>query len=457
MVRAAPRAARTGTLRIPDPPNPQTPPTKEDPDVNTAATTAATTADLEARYPDLSADLRGRMLDFYRHLHAHPELSMQEHATAEFIEAHLDTLGIEHFRSGGTGVVGILRNGEGPVVGFRADTDGLPIEEDSDVDYRSTARGTLPDGTEVPVMHGCGHDTHVTALMAAAEVLVADRGRWAGTVVLLFQPGEETAAGAQAMVDDGVWDKAPHPEVIYGQHVMPGLAGTVEVVAGPAMAYADSWKVTLYGEQSHGSQPQDSIDPIVLGAHLVTRLQGVVAREVDPRRAAVVTVGTFHAGLKENIIPATAEFTLNVRTMDDDVREQVLAAIRRIILAEAAASGAPEPTIEELYRFPRNFNEPEATAELTGFLRGALGEENVLRSEPKMGSEDFGNLPGALGVPSVFWMFGGFDQSTVDSGTMPVNHSPRFVPVPEPTLWAGATAALAALLGKLGTGAATGA
>ncbi|MBB5749964.1 hippurate hydrolase [Micrococcus sp. TA1] len=399
----------------------------------------------------LDEGLRARMLEFYRHLHANPELSMQEHRTAEFIEAHLDTLGIEHFRCGGTGVVGVLRNGEGPVVGFRADTDGLPIEEDSDVDYRSTARGTLEDGTEVPVMHGCGHDTHVTALITAAEVLVADRDSWSGTVVLIFQPGEETAAGAAAMVKDGIWDRAPRPEVVYGQHVMPGLAGTVAIVPGTAMAYADSLKVTLYGEQSHGSQPQDSIDPIVQGAHIVTRLQAIVARELDPRRAAVVTVGTFHAGLKENIIPATAEFTLNIRTMDDDVREHVLAAVRRIITAEAAASGAPEPRIEQLYRFPRNFNDPAETEAVTEVLRGALGVDRVRAAEPMMGSEDFGTLPGALGVPSVFWFYGGFDQETVDSGTMPVNHSPRFVPVPEPTLWTAATAALAAIRSRLGS------
>ncbi len=402
-------------------------------------------------YPEIPAELRERMLSFYRHLHANPELSMQEHATAEFIEGHLDTLGIEHFRCGGTGVVGVLRNGAGPVVGFRADTDGLPILEDSTVDYRSTARGVLADGTEVPVMHGCGHDTHVAALMTATEMLVARRETWSGTVVLIFQPGEETAAGAQAMVEDGLWDRAPHPEVIFGQHVMPGLAGTVEVVAGPAMAYADSWKVTLRGEQSHGSQPQDSIDPIVLGAHIVTRLQGIVSREISARESAVVTVGTFHAGLKENIIPDSAEFTLNVRTMDEEVRTTVLAALRRIISAEAQASGAPEPVIEELYRFPRNFNDLDATASLAEALRGALGAENVKDGEPKMGSEDFGALPGALGVPSVFWFFGGFDAQAVDAGTAPVNHSPRFVPVPEPTLWTAATAALAAVRSKLGS------
>lgn len=418
--------------------------------MSASAGTSPSTQTSVPQVPEIPAELRERMLEVYQHLHSHPELSMQEHRTAEFIETQLDRLGIEHVRCGGTGVVGILRNGDGPVVGFRADSDALPIEEESEVPYRSTARGTLPDGTEVPVMHGCGHDTHVTALLTAAEVLAADTARWSGTVVLIFQPGEETGAGAAAMVEDGLWDKAPHPEIVYGQHVMPGLAGTVSLVSGPVMAYADSWKVTLFGEQSHGSQPQDSIDPIVQGAHIITRLQGIVSREVAPLRSAVVTVGTFHAGLKENIIPDRAEFTLNVRTMDDDVREQVLAAIRRIILAEAQASGAPEPQIEELYTFPKNLNDPEATQALTEALRSTLGEENVLETEPKMGSEDFGHLSTALGVPSVFWFYGGFDQQTVDSGTMPVNHSPRFVPVPEPTLWTAARAALTAILSRVG-------
>lgn len=401
-------------------------------------------------YPLLSPELRERMLGVYRHLHAHPELSMQEHATAAFIEAQLDRLGIERFRCGGTGVVGVLRNGEGPVVGFRADMDGLPIEEDSAVDYRSGARGTLADGTEVPVMHGCGHDTHMTALLTAAEALSADRSAWSGTVVLVFQPGEEIAAGAQAMVDDGLWRQAPIPEVLFGQHVMPGEAGTVVTVAGPAMAAADSWRVTLRGEQSHGSQPEHSIDPIVLGAHIVTRLQGIVSREISPRSTAVVTVGTFHAGLKENIIPGSAEITINVRTMSDEVRETVLAAIRRIILAEAMASGAPEPEIEELYRFPQTVNDPDATARVTEALRAALGADRVADGEPLMGSEDFNNLTAPLGVPSVYWNFGGFEAATVETQTAPVNHSPRFVPLPEPTLSTAATAALAAILSRVG-------
>jgi len=399
----------------------------------------------------LSGDLRGRMHAMYKHLHANPELSMQEHATARYIAERLDALGIDNFACGSTGVVGVLRNGEGPVVGFRADTDGLPILEATGLDYASRARGVLADGSEVPVMHGCGHDTHVTTLLTAAELLAGARESWSGTIVLIFQPGEETAAGAQAMIDDGIWDKAPRPEIIYGQHVMGNEAGTINISIGNAMAMADSLKVTVFGRQSHGSQPQVAIDPIVLGAQMVLRLQTIVSREVHPLKAAVVTVGTFHAGLKENIIPATAEFTLNIRTLEPEVRAQVLAAVRRIILAEADASGAPQPEIAELYTFPRNYNEPADTEELIEAFRAAVGEEKVALVEPMMGSEDFGAFAEVIGVPSVYWMFGGMSREVLDSGEpVPMNHSPFFAPVIEPTLSTGVRAALAAVLSKLG-------
>ena len=400
--------------------------------------------------PRLTEELREQMHRLYRRLHASPELSMQEHATAELIEQELTDLGVEHFRCGGTGVVGVLRNGDGPVVAFRADTDGLPLAEDTGLDYASTATGRLEDGTEVPVMHGCGHDTHVAVLLTTAQLLVGAREAWSGTVVLVFQPGEETAAGAKAMLADGLWEKAPVPEVVFGQHVMPQLAGTIHYSTGDAMALADSWKVTLHGQGAHASQPQDATDPIVLGAHMITRIQTVVSREIDPRQAAVVTVATFHGGLKENIIPAAAEFTLNVRTLDPVVRERVLAALRRIISAEAAASGAPEPTVEVLSSFPRNYNDPDATAAVVEHLRRALGEQNVGEIEPLMGSEDFGALGAAIGVPSVFWFFGGHDAATLDGpGPVPVNHSPFFAPVMEPTLSTGVQAALTALLSRL--------
>ena len=392
-----------------------------------------------------------KLQETYRYLHANPELSMQETNTSKFLLGRLEELGLDAFLCGGTGVVGVLRNGPGPVVGFRADTDGLPIGENTGLEYASTAEGTLEDGTRVPVMHGCGHDTHMAVALAAAELLARSTGSWSGTVVFIFQPGEETAAGARAMLADGLWEKAPQPEVVYGQHVWPGVAGGLEISSGTAMAMADSWKVTVLGRQAHGSQPEKSIDPIVLGAHMIVRIQTILSREVPPRESAVVTVGTFHGGLKENIIPASAEFTLNVRTFEPAVRDQVLTALRRIITAEAAASGAPEPVVEEISSFPRCYNDPAATAEVTEQLRSALGEDNVRDVPPVMGSEDFGLLADAIGVPSVYWMFGSTLSERLTSDTpVPGNHHPEFAPAPEPTLETGLTAALAAIRTRVG-------
>jgi amidohydrolase len=403
--------------------------------------------------PEISAELRNDLHALYRDLHAAPELSMQEHATAALIRQRMDDLGLETFVVGGTGVVAVLRNGEGPVVGFRADTDALPLREETGLEFASTARGTLPDGTDVPVMHACGHDTHVTCATGVATLLAGARDSWAGTVVFLFQPGEEISAGAAAMVADGLWDRAPKPEVIFGQHVWPGRTGTVEVSSGPAMAMADSWKVTVHGQGGHGSQPEQTIDPVVLAAHMVVRIQSIVSREVHPQRAAVVTIASFHAGLKENIIPSAAEFTVNVRNLDPQVREKVLATLRRVIAAEAQASGAPEPDIEELYTFPLLYNDPEATAQLTATLRDALGPDKVTESAPRMGSEDFGHLPEAIGVPGVYWFFGGMPDEVVDGDApVPSNHSPHFAPVMEPTLSTGITAAYAAIMSRVGTG-----
>lgn len=402
--------------------------------------------------PEIPAELREDLHTLYRHLHGAPELSMQEHATAELIRARMDALGCETFVCGGTGVVAVLRNGEGPVVGFRADTDALPVAEDTGLDYASTARGVLPDGTEVPVMHACGHDTHITSAVGAATLLAGNREAWAGTVVFLFQPGEETAEGAMAMLQDGLWDRAPRPEIVYGQHVWPGRAGQVELTSGPAMAMADGWKVTVHGRGGHGSRPEDTIDPVVLAAHMVVRIQSIVSREIPAQQAAVITIASFHAGLKENIIPAVAEFTVNVRNLDAGVREQVLAALRRVIRGEAVTSGAPEPRIDEIYTFPLLVNDPAETDSLRAVLGAALGAENVLDRPAQMGSEDFGHLPDAIGVPGVYWFFGGMSDEAVDGDApVPTNHSPFFAPVVEPTLSTGVTAAVSAILSRVGT------
>lgn len=398
----------------------------------------------------MSADSAAELIETYKYLHANPELSMQEHKTADYLAQRLEALGLEVFRCGGTGVVGVLRNGDGPVIGIRADTDGLPVLEDTGLDYASTATGVLEDGTEVPTMHVCGHDTHMSTALKTAELYAGAKDAWAGTIVFVLQPGEETAAGARAMVEDGLWDKAPKPEIMFGQHVMNGLTGTVTLMAGAAMTTADSFKVTVFGQGSHGSMPEHSIDPIVLGASMVLRLQTIVSRQVAPQSAAVVTIGSFHAGLKENVIPDRAVFTINVRTFEPAVREIVLSSIRRIIAAEAEASGAPEPLIEDISNFPPLFNDPAETEKLAEEFRAEFGEERVLPGTPVMGSEDFGALAAAIGVPSVFWFFGGNSAETLAAGHPPANHSPFFAPVIEPTLSTGVQAAVRALFSKVG-------
>lgn len=394
----------------------------------------------------------GAAVETYQSFHAAPELSMQENRTAERIDETLRGLGIETFRCGGTGVVGILRNGEGPTVAYRADIDGLPITEDTGLPYASKATGTLADGTTVDVMHGCGHDTHITVGLALARLLATGTDSWAGTVVFVFQPGEETAAGAKAMLADGLWAKAPTPEAIYGQHVWPGIAGTVDVSIGTAMALADSRRIVVHGRQAHGSQPQDSIDPIVLMSHMIVRLQTIVSREVAPSKMAVLTVGSVRGGLKENIIPDRAEFTLNLRTFDPEVRAQVLAAIRRILFAEAAASGAKEPEMFLINSFPRCYNDPALTEDFVSDLRGELGAEAVRVTDPVSGSEDFGALGDAIDVPSVFWFFGAYGEDRfADGATPPGNHSPFFAPDEvETALTTGVRAGLTALLGHVG-------
>ncbi|MGC2942083.1 MULTISPECIES: amidohydrolase [unclassified Brevibacterium] len=399
----------------------------------------------------ISADLDQTITD-YKHFHQTPELSMQETNTAADIASRLQSLGLTTHTFGGTGVVTVIENGDGPVIGYRADIDGLPITEDTGLDYASTADGTLPDGGTTKVMHGCGHDTHITVGLYLAKHLLAHTDLWSGTVVMIFQPGEETGQGARAMLDDGLWGRIVRPEVIFGQHVWPIPAGHLYVSSGTAMAMSDCLCVTVRGLQTHGSQPENGIDPIVLGAYMITRLQSVVSREISGNDMAVVTVGTFHSGLKENIIPDSAEFTLNIRTFTEEVREVVLERVRRIILAEALASGAPEPEIEEMYRFPRCFNDPAETESFLTHVGAELGTDHVHLEQPSTGSEDVGAFGDDIGVPYVYWFFGGYSPAKFEGGqTPPGNHSPFFAPDDvETTLETGIRAALSAVLNKVG-------
>src|SRR3954467_15640802 len=281
---------------------------------------------------------------FYRDLHAHPELSGHEHETAAKAAARLERAGFAVTTGvGGTGVVGVLANGDGPTVMLRADMDALPVQEATGLPYASTVTATDPSGTEVPVMHACGHDMHVAWLAGATALLAGARNAWQGTVLAVFQPAEETAQGAQAMIHDGLFDRFPKPEVILGQHVMPAPAGAIGYRPGVTQAAADSLEVRLFGRGAHGSMPESSVDPVVMAAATVLRLQTIVSRETAASQAAVVTIGALQAGTKDNVIPDEALLKLNVRTFDDRVRTHVLDAIRRIVEAEAAASGAPRP------------------------------------------------------------------------------------------------------------------
>ncbi|MFC9558401.1 amidohydrolase [Agromyces sp. NPDC056965] len=400
----------------------------------------------------------------YRDLHANPELSFQEHRTAGIVAETLEALGLTVTKGiGRTGVVGVLENGDGPVVLLRADMDGLPVLEATGLPYASTARGTDPDGHDVPVMHACGHDVHVTCLLGATERLVADRAAWSGTLVSLFQPAEEWGGGAEEMIADGLYDRIPKPDVVLGQHVAPFPAGFAAVRGGVAMAGADSLTIRLHGTGGHGSRPETTVDPAYLAASTVVRLQGIVARELAATDAAVVTVGQIHAGLKNNIIPAEATLGLSIRTFDETVRTKVISAIERIARAEAAASGAPrEPEFDYEERFPVTVNEPAATERTAAALRAVLGEQRVIDPGVISGSEDVGVLATAAGVPLVYWFLGGSDPSlfgdALATGRMPddipSNHSPYFAPLIEPTLGAGVDALVAAAREWLGEPAA---
>ena len=398
----------------------------------------------------MSIDLEALYID----LHRHPELSFQETRTAGVIARELDGLGLDYTEGlGKTGVATVIRNGDGPVVWLRADMDALPVEEQTGLSYASTARGIDPAGTDVPVMHACGHDMHVTALLGALERLVATKDEWAGTVVAVFQPAEEYGAGAQAMIADGVLDAYPKPDIVLGQHLTPLPAGVVGVRPGTQMAASDGITVRLLGRGGHGSRPHATIDPIVMAAATVMRLQTIVSREIDPREMAVVTVGAIHAGLKNNIIPAEATLELSLRYPDDAARADVLARVERIVRAEAAASGAAEePVITTLHSLPPTINDPDATARLTAAFDRAFGEGTVIDPGMFTGSEDVSWFAREAGVPLVFWFWGGLDpQQWADAaarGTVnediPTNHSPFFAPILHPTIERGVDALVVA-------------
>ncbi|KAL3476292.1 hypothetical protein BJX99DRAFT_228234 [Aspergillus californicus] len=319
--------------------------------------------------------------------------------------------------------------------------DALPLEEKTGLQYASHRTVKNKAGVTVPIMHACGHDTHITGLMGTAELLHSAREDWRGTLVLIFQPAEEELSGAQAMLSDGLYTKVPKPDIVLAQHVMRMKSGTVSIRAGKLLTATDAFDVRIYGRGGHGSAPQTCIDPIVIGAAIVTRLQSVVSREVTPGELAIVTCGSIQAGHVANIIPDQLDLKLSVRTYDPKVRDRVNNAIKRIIKSECEASGVTqEPSITRTSHAPATFNDEESVRLLQGSFHGYFGDD-LVETEPASASEDFSLLARAVGAPYVMWLFGGVDGEIWDEAVrrdavdeLPSNHSPFFAPVVQPTL-----------------------
>ncbi|KAI0113744.1 hypothetical protein GGR51DRAFT_23055 [Nemania sp. FL0031] len=396
--------------------------------------------------------------EIYKKIHSNPELGTHEEGTAALASEHLKTLGFEVTTGiGGHGVIGTFRNGDGMTLMLRADMDALPILENTGVPYASRVVFKDADGTEKPVMHACGHDMHVTTLMAVAKLLKTAANDWSGTLTCVFQPNEENGAGAMAMFkgEPGrkLYDYAPLPDLILAQHVDHRRNGNIAIRAGPCESAADSFLVTVYGKGGHASKPESCIDPIVMGCHMVVRLQSIVSRLVAPQDEVVLTCGSFHGGDAHNNIPDFVKFKINVRTYNDNVRAKVLDAIRKIIYAEADAVGAKQPDIERTHKYPLTDNDSKHTAELRSLFIQHFGEGQVEEMEKLAGSEDFPNLALGNNAPYVIWFWGAtavekYDKAVQDKtlDSLPQIHSAEFCPSIRPTLEVGLRAmSLAAL------------
>lgn len=378
----------------------------------------------------------------YKDLHQHPELSLQEVRTSKIVADFLKKCGFEVTEKVGvTGVVGLLKNGEGATVMLRSDMDALPMQEETHVPYASSQQAMNAKGETVHVAHTCGHDMHITWLLSTAAILSKHLELWHGTLMVVFQPAEETAQGSAKMIEDGFTSRFPKPDIILGQHLMQYRAGKVGYRPGQVLTAGDSILVRFFGRGAHGGMPQNGIDPIVMASAAVLRLQTIVSREVAPQAQVAVTVGEFHAGTAENIIAETAEIKLNVRNTDANVREHVLAAIKRICIAEAHASNAPkEPEFEPINNYPLTVNDAAATAKIADAFKSHFGTDAF--EAPSVGaSEDFGRFGLAWNVPYVYWFVGGTDPEKFDAAVknntvsaLPGPHSPFWAPVLMPTL-----------------------
>jgi amidohydrolase len=408
---------------------------------------------LEAIRKKVEAELPS-LVELYKDLHQHPELSLQERRTAAKLADELKKLGFAvTTKVGGTGVVGVWKNGPGPTILVRTDMDALPITEATGLPYASKVRARDKAGKEVGVMHACGHDVHMASWVGAARTLVALKEHWSGTLVFIGQPAEEIGTGARQMLEAGLYEKFPKPDYCLALHADANrLEGTVVYTEGLAMANVDSVDIRVRGKGGHGATPHLTVDPIVLAARIVLDLQTLVSRELNPLDAAVVTVGSIHGGTKHNIIPDEVVLQLTVRSFKDSVRKQLLDGIKRIAMGCAQAANAPPPEVTiDLSEFtPALNNDPELTRKTVRLFKQVLGEKNVTPREPIMGGEDFSRY--ALGKTPIFmWNVGTidrqrFDRAQKENKPLPSMHSPFYYPDPEPSLRLGATTLTLAVL-----------
>lgn len=427
--------------------------------------TALLCISVPARADDLRAAVAAEMpklMELYRDLHAHPELSMQEVKTARKLAIRMRKLGFEVTEGvGGTGVVAVMRNGAGPTVMLRADMDGLPIVEQTGLPYASKEVGITASGVQTGVMHACGHDTHMAAWIGAATLLAGRKSRWSGTLVMIAQPGEETGEGAAAMLADGLFERFPKPDYALAFHDAAQFpAGMIGYSPGYALANVDSVDIVVPGIGGHGAYPHTTKDPIVLASAIVTRLQTLISREKDPQEPAVITVGSFHAGTKHNVISDEARLQLTVRSYSDETRKQLLDGIARIARGEAIAAGMPEDrmpkvTVEETYT-PATYNDPDFTETIVARFRDRFGPDRVREVPPVMGGEDFGRYrradPDHL-KSLIFWVGGvpqdAFDRARKDGEALPSLHSPGWAPDAEEVVSTAAEALTWAALGLM--------
>jgi amidohydrolase len=390
----------------------------------------------------------------YKQLHAHPELAFQEERTAAHIAKELKAVGFEVTTEvGGHGVVGVLKNGDGPTVLVRADMDGLPVTETTGLPFASKVRIRDKDGIEVGTMHACGHDMHMTCLVGTARTLAAMKDQWKGTLVFIGQPAEEVGGGARRMINDGLFKRFPRPDYCLGLHCDARKPiGHVSYAEGLLCANVDTVDITVLGKGGHGSAPHTTIDPIVIAARIILDLQTLVSRETQPGEPAVVTVGAIHGGTKHNIIPAEVKLQLTVRTLKDSVRKQVLDGIQRVAKAAADAAKAPPPIvhIEQDDFTPAVYNDAPLARKTTAVFRDILGKDKVHEVQPTMGGEDFGRY-GREGIPIFFYFLGTMPPERVaaaESGgePLPSLHSDKYYPVATPSIQTGVLTMTTAVL-----------